>query len=88
MPQPRSHHRYKVTKQEVGTRYQPDGTLQKVWTVHVEHPDGTTASVDMPDAYYTAHNVHDAIINQAEQVHRVANLPDSIANMPAPVEQQ
>lgn len=79
MPQPSRHaHPYKVTKQVQGTTFNPDGTSHKSWTVHVEHADGTPGTVEMPDAVYSAPNVHNAIAYQAEAVHEVANLPESL----------
>lgn len=79
----RSHH-YKVTKQELGTEYNADGTVSKKWTVHVEHADGTKGTVEMPDPYYTAPNVHAAIMDQANSVHEVGNLPESVSHLPIP----
>lgn len=85
MPAAKHTHNYKVHKQVLGTHFNPDGTTHQVWTVHVEHADGTQGTVDVPDAYYTAQNVHNAIADQAHAVHEVGHLPESLSNpMPPP----
>lgn len=78
MPAVKHTRKYKVTKQVPGTTFNPDGTTHKSWTVHVEHEDGTPGTVELPDAYYTAPNVHNAVADQAQHVHEVADLPDSL----------
>lgn len=82
MPAPKHAHGYKVTKQVQGTTFNPDGTSHKSWTVHVEHANGTPGTVEMPDAFYTAENVHNAIADQAQAVHEVEALPGSVTGQP------
>lgn len=88
MPTVARGHHYKVKKQEQGTHFNTDGSTHKQWTVHVEHENGTAGTVEMPDAYYTAENVHNAIMEQAHAVHEVAHLPETAQHLPAPSAQQ
>lgn len=83
MPQPAHHqhnpaHTYRVTRQETSTHIGPDGHPAKVWTVHIEHQDGTKDTVTLPDHQYTAENVHALASAQAADVARVAQLPGSV----------
>ena len=69
---------YKVTHQEVGKVFRPDGTTDHEWTVHLEHADGTKGVITMPDSAYTAENVHQAAQAQSDAVMKVAALPASV----------
>lgn len=68
---------YRVTRQEQSTQLSEHGRPQKVWTVHLEHGDGTKTSVELPDELYTPENVHAMASAQANDVAAVANLPES-----------
>lgn len=79
MPQPAKHNhpRYKVIRQEQSTDYHPEAGQRKVWTVHLEHEDGTKGTVELPDSQYTPQNVHTLASEQAQTVAQVAQLPEA-----------
>lgn len=79
MPQGKqSHHpRYKVVAQEQTEDLTPQGERQKMWTVHLEHENGTRGTVELPDHLYSPENVHALASEQAQTVHAVGQLPDS-----------
>ena len=53
----------------------PEGHMSKMWTVHLEHEDGSRGTVELPDTHYTAENVHALASDQANTVRAVAHLP-------------
>lgn len=71
---------YRVTHQEQSTQMTPDGHVQKVWTVHLEHSNGVKGTVELPDEVYTPGNVHALASQQSQDVHRVGTLPGSLTD--------
>lgn len=82
MSAPRDNHAagYRVTHQDQSTQMTPDGNVQKVWTVHLEHSNGVKGTVELPDEVYTPANVHALAAQQSEDVHRVGQLPGSLTD--------
>lgn len=71
---------YQVIKQEHDNTFRSDGTTGGMWTVHLQHADGTKGTVTLPDEEYTAGNVHALAQQQANVVKTVSELPASVAN--------
>lgn len=72
------HPQYQVLSQSKTVEPDEQGNLQDRWRVHYESPSGTKSYVDIPAAYYTPRNVHDAIVHEmstVEQVHALGQGP-------------
>jgi hypothetical protein len=68
---------YKVTHQTANKKWNKDGTQAVEWTVGIEHNNGVKSEVTLPQAQYTAANVHAAAMEQVNTSAAVAALPPS-----------
>ena len=73
-----AHVPYEIVHQEARTEPDGNGNFASVMRVHFHTPEGVRDHVDIPDQHYTAEYAHALIMDKAQRIAQVHNLPHSL----------
>lgn len=79
-----AHVPYTIEHQQSRTEPDGKGGFERVMRVHFTTPEGVHDHVDVPDQHYTAEYAHALIMDKAQRIAAVHNLPHgAMAGAPA-----
>ena len=73
-----AHVPYVIKHQEPRTEPDGRGDFHKIMRVHFHTPEDVPDYVDVPDQHYTAEYTHALIMDKAQRIAQVQNLPHSL----------